>query len=188
MGWLLDCHVFSLSSIFGSVFPLDSNISGFKNLSYMGGTMMQLWVMTVYWRICLQVLYPLDWILLLKSSTLHPGSLSPSWTLGLSCGYPHFPISTAFLSVQLSVLSPLSFSTCTCPSFLPSCSSIPLRFLLSSSSIAVFYIALIMFRYGLEFLTSPMLSAWRGVLICQKLFQHPMRRSCRFFVGLTLFT
>ena len=65
VGWPLDGLAFSLFSIFVSVFPLDRNISGFKILSYTGDTMMQTGDMTIYLRLCLQVLYLLSWILLL---------------------------------------------------------------------------------------------------------------------------
>ena len=44
------------------------------------------------WIWSLQVLSPLCWVFQLMSSLLGPGSLLLSWHLGLSGGYPQFPI------------------------------------------------------------------------------------------------
>ena len=78
--------------LFVPVFPLDRSNSGLKFWRWVGGPIPQLGAMPNLWIWSLQVLSPLCWVFQLMSSLLGPGSLLLSWHLGLSGGYPQFPI------------------------------------------------------------------------------------------------
>jgi hypothetical protein len=84
--------VLSLTLLMGSCLCLDRNDSGLKVLRRMGGSFPQLVPVPIYWKWSLQVLFPLCWIFWLMSFPLGPGNLSLPWYLGLSRGYPQFPI------------------------------------------------------------------------------------------------
>ena len=84
--------VLSLTLLMGSCLCLDRNDSGLKVLIWMGGPIPQLVPVPIYWMWPLHVLCPLCWIFWLMSFPLGPGNLSLPWYLGLSRGYPHFPI------------------------------------------------------------------------------------------------
>ncbi|EDL30734.1 mCG148045 [Mus musculus] len=58
----------------------------------MGSPIPQLGAMPIHWIWSLQVLSPLCWLFRLMSSPMGPGNLLLPWHLGLSSGYPQFPI------------------------------------------------------------------------------------------------
>ena len=74
---------------FVPVFSLDRDMTGLKCLRCMvGGLILQLEVVPIYWRWSLQVVVSsLCWAFWLKSSPLGLMSLSLPWRLGLSDGY-----------------------------------------------------------------------------------------------------
>jgi hypothetical protein len=82
---------------FVPVFPLDRNIPGLKTLWWVGGLIPQSGDKPIYWRCYLQVLSPLYYAFLLKSSLLGPGSLSLPWCQGHSSGYPQFLIPHCYI-------------------------------------------------------------------------------------------
>jgi hypothetical protein len=73
--------------LFGPVFPLDRNISVLKILRCMGGSILQMKALPIYWRWSLQVVSPLCWVFQLKSSQMTPRSLLLPRRLGLSSSY-----------------------------------------------------------------------------------------------------
>ena len=99
MGWIPRWG--SLWMVFPSVsalhfapppFPLDRNNSGLKCLRWIGGPIPQLGAVPIHWIWTLQVLSPLCWVFWLMSSPSGPENLLLPWHLGLSSGYPQFPI------------------------------------------------------------------------------------------------
>jgi len=120
--------------LFVPAFPLDRSNSGLIFLRWTGGPIPQPGSMPNLWVGSLQVLSPLCWVFQLISFPLGPGSLLLSCHLGLSIGYPQFPIPHCytppfnFLTLYTSPLSPptsYSASHFPSPSFLLSRSLSP---------------------------------------------------------------
>ena len=101
------------SSLFVPAFPLDRKNSGLIFLRWVGSPIPQPGAVPNLWIWSLQVLSPLCWVFQLMSSLLGPGNLLGPWHLGLSSGYPQFPIPHCytplfkFLTLCTSPLSPL---------------------------------------------------------------------------------
>jgi hypothetical protein len=85
----------SLLHFFVPAFPLDKNNSESKFLRLVGGPILQLGAMSIYWRWSLQVPSPHGWVFQLMLSPLGPGNLSHPWCLGLFSGFPQPPPHTA---------------------------------------------------------------------------------------------
>ena len=66
-------------------------------LRWVGSPIPQLGAMPIHWIWFLQVLSPLSWVFLLKSSLLGPGNLLGPWHLGLSSGYCQLPHSNSYI-------------------------------------------------------------------------------------------
>jgi len=81
-----------------------------------GGFIPQIGVMPNLWLWSLQVLLPLCWIFQLMSSLLDPGSLSPSWHLGISSGYTQLPIHNCYTPL-FNFLTPCLFPYMILPPF-----------------------------------------------------------------------
>jgi hypothetical protein len=78
--------------LFVPVFLLDRSNSVLIVLRWVCGPIPQLGAMPNLWILSPWVLSPLCWVFQLMSSPLGPGSFLHSWHLGLSGGYPQFPI------------------------------------------------------------------------------------------------
>jgi hypothetical protein len=91
-------------------------------LRWVGGPILQLGAMPIYWIWSLDVLSPLCWLFWLKSSLLGPRNLLGSWHLGLSSRYSQFPFphyyTLTFKFLTLSVL-PHLLSYLNLPLFFP---------------------------------------------------------------------
>lgn len=84
---------------FVSLYLLDRYKSVLKLWRWVGGPILPLGALPNLWIWSLQVLPPLCWVFQLISSQLGPGSSLFSWHLGLSGGYPQFPISHCSISL-----------------------------------------------------------------------------------------
>ena len=113
------------------VFSLARNNSRLIFLRWISGPILQLGALPNLWIWSLQVLSSLCWVFHLMSSPLGYDSLLLSWHLGLSSGYPQFPISHCytplfnFLTLCTSTLSPLASDPA---QLLPSPFSLPPKF------------------------------------------------------------
>jgi hypothetical protein len=84
---------------FVPVFPLDRSNSWLKIWRWVGGPISQLGAFPNLWIWSLQLLLSLCWAFQLISFPLGPRSLLLSWHLGLSAGYPQFPIPHCYTSL-----------------------------------------------------------------------------------------
>ena len=92
VGQSLDGLSFSLYSTLCPCISFRQEQFWVKNLKSVRGPITQLGAVPNLWIWSLQIPSPLCWIFQLMSSLLSPGSLLLSWHLGLSVGYPQFPI------------------------------------------------------------------------------------------------
>jgi len=106
------------------------------------------------------VLVPLCWVFWLKSAILGPGNLLGPWHLGLSSGYPHFPLlhcytpTFKFLTLCTSPLSPPLLN---CPLPLPLLSPSQIPLFLNFPEIILF---LLLSRTVVSTLSCDLLSSW----------------------------
>jgi hypothetical protein len=70
-----------------------------KSFEMVGGPILQLGVMTIYWRWSLQVLSPLYWVFWLMSFPLGPGKLLLNQHLEFSIGCHQFPTPHCYISL-----------------------------------------------------------------------------------------
>jgi hypothetical protein len=102
--------------LFIPAFPLERSNSGLICLRLVHDPIVQPGTVPNLWVWFLQVLFPLCWAFQLMLSQLGTGSLLLYWNLGLSSGYPQFPIPHyTYTSIQFpdplyGSLSPLPFS------------------------------------------------------------------------------
>jgi hypothetical protein len=140
MGWIPRWGSLSMAfPQFVPIFPLDGSNSGLNFLRRVSGPIPQPGSMHKFWLWSLQVLPPLCWTFQLMSSPLYPRSLLFSWHLGLSVGYPLFPIPHCyaplfnFLTLCISPQSPPTASHAPLP-LLPPLPPLPPLFLPSPST------------------------------------------------------
>ena len=90
--------VFPLVSVpvFVPAFPIDRSHSGLIILRKVGGPIPQSGIVPYHLIWSLQFLSLLRWLFQLMPPLLAPGSFLFSWHLGLSVGYPQFPISHCY--------------------------------------------------------------------------------------------
>lgn len=81
-----------------SVFSLDSNNSDLEFFKLMDGPIPPMEPVTIYWIQSQQGLSFLCWVFQVMSSLLDPWNSLLLWHMGLSTGYPQFPIPYCYTS------------------------------------------------------------------------------------------
>jgi hypothetical protein len=84
--------------LFVPIFPLDKQF-WVKILRRVSDPIPELGAVPKLWIWSLQVPSPLCWVFQLMSSQLGPGRLLLHWQLGLSSGYPQFPIHHLYIAL-----------------------------------------------------------------------------------------